>query len=54
MKNLKKLSRNELKKLNGGKMIPDFASDGCYVNWVACPGNGPARVVGASQGMQCC
>lgn len=28
MKNLKKLSRNELKKLNGGKMVPDFAGDG--------------------------
>ncbi|WP_410470243.1 bacteriocin-like protein [Chryseobacterium sp. FH2] len=55
MKKLKRLSRNELKKVSGGKMAPNsIEDDGCYVNLYSCPGQGKARLSANGQNWSCC
>ncbi|MDV7698209.1 hypothetical protein N6B72_14880 [Chryseobacterium soli] len=60
MKNLKKLSKNELKKIVGaGSSIDEQApvdnvDNGCYVNLYSCPGQGKARLSANGQNFTCC
>lgn len=64
MKNLKKLSRKELKNLTGGKLalglgysITDEAEapdKECILNWIKCPGAGLAKVGPPNVGLICC
>lgn len=62
MKNLKKLSRKELKSLTAGNGVSDDISEDigetkdkeCVLNWIKCPGMGLAKVGPPNVGLICC